>query len=183
LINRVQSDLTQREREFLLSLKSAQPRWELMPVPHLAQMPAMVSVRSRSMKSHWEDDKRAILAQLDSFAALTRGAEDNAQYLLAFDDAAVLLPPDSPPLHGIFAIRAFYDEAMQGISAMRVVYRDVAVDIEGTLAIRRYSADASIVRYSVDGGIAVHTKYIDVLRKFEDARWKITAHMWNASPP
>jgi predicted nucleotidyltransferase component of viral defense system len=41
LINRVQSDLTQREREFLLSLKSAQPRWELMPVPHLAQMPAI----------------------------------------------------------------------------------------------------------------------------------------------
>jgi predicted nucleotidyltransferase component of viral defense system len=41
LINRVQSDLTRREREFLLSLKSAQPRWELMPVSHLAQMPAI----------------------------------------------------------------------------------------------------------------------------------------------
>jgi predicted nucleotidyltransferase component of viral defense system len=41
LINRVQSDLTQREREFLLSLKSAQPLWELMPVAHLAQMPAI----------------------------------------------------------------------------------------------------------------------------------------------
>jgi predicted nucleotidyltransferase component of viral defense system len=41
LIKRVQKDLTQRERQFLLSLKLAQPRWDLMPVSHLAQMPAI----------------------------------------------------------------------------------------------------------------------------------------------
>jgi predicted nucleotidyltransferase component of viral defense system len=41
LIRHVQADLTGNEREFLLSLKKAQPRWDLLPVPHVGQMPAI----------------------------------------------------------------------------------------------------------------------------------------------
>jgi predicted nucleotidyltransferase component of viral defense system len=41
LIRRVQQDLTSKEREFLLSLKRAEPRWDLIPVAHLREMPAI----------------------------------------------------------------------------------------------------------------------------------------------
>jgi predicted nucleotidyltransferase component of viral defense system len=41
LIQRVRSALTQNEREFLVSLKRAEPRWDLLPVPHLQQLPAI----------------------------------------------------------------------------------------------------------------------------------------------
>ena len=41
LIRRLRRDLTRDEREFLLSVKRAEPRWDLMPVPHLSQMPAI----------------------------------------------------------------------------------------------------------------------------------------------
>jgi predicted nucleotidyltransferase component of viral defense system len=41
LIRRVQRDLTQKEREFLISLKRAEPQWDLIPVAHLSEMPAI----------------------------------------------------------------------------------------------------------------------------------------------
>jgi Nucleotidyl transferase AbiEii toxin, Type IV TA system len=41
LITQLRTDLRSTEREFLLSLKRGEPRWELMPVAHLAQLPAI----------------------------------------------------------------------------------------------------------------------------------------------
>jgi predicted nucleotidyltransferase component of viral defense system len=41
LIGRLQRELTQKERQFLLSLKRADPQWDLIPVPHLSEMPAI----------------------------------------------------------------------------------------------------------------------------------------------
>jgi hypothetical protein len=41
LIRRLKRDLTQKERQFLLSLKRADPQWDLIPVPHLSEMPAI----------------------------------------------------------------------------------------------------------------------------------------------
>ena len=41
LIHLLRSDLTQAEREFLLSIKRAEPRWDLIPVPHLRQLPGI----------------------------------------------------------------------------------------------------------------------------------------------
>ena len=41
LIRRVQRDLSPPERAFLLSLKRGEPQWDLIPVPHLREMPAI----------------------------------------------------------------------------------------------------------------------------------------------
>ena len=41
LIHLLRSDLTQAEREFLLSIKRGEPRWDLIPVPHLRQLPGI----------------------------------------------------------------------------------------------------------------------------------------------
>ena len=41
LIRRVQRDLSPSERAFLVSLKRGEPQWELIPVAHLREMPAV----------------------------------------------------------------------------------------------------------------------------------------------
>jgi predicted nucleotidyltransferase component of viral defense system len=41
LIRQVRSHLTRKEREFLLSVKRGRPQWDLIPVPHLPQLPAI----------------------------------------------------------------------------------------------------------------------------------------------
>ncbi|MBN2340888.1 MAG: nucleotidyl transferase AbiEii/AbiGii toxin family protein [Deltaproteobacteria bacterium] len=41
IIELIQKDLSNNERRFLLSLKQGEPNWQLLPVPHLAQLPAI----------------------------------------------------------------------------------------------------------------------------------------------
>jgi hypothetical protein len=41
LIRTILANLTRQEREFLLSLKQAQPQWDLLSVRHVEQMPAI----------------------------------------------------------------------------------------------------------------------------------------------
>ncbi|MBN2715298.1 MAG: nucleotidyl transferase AbiEii/AbiGii toxin family protein [Deltaproteobacteria bacterium] len=41
IVELIQSDLSNSERRFLLSLKQGTPDWQLLPVPHLAQLPAI----------------------------------------------------------------------------------------------------------------------------------------------
>jgi predicted nucleotidyltransferase component of viral defense system len=41
LIRQLRTALSSAEREFLLSLKHGEPRWELIPVPHVAKLPAI----------------------------------------------------------------------------------------------------------------------------------------------
>lgn len=41
LVESLRSDLTSNEREFLLSIKAAEPRWELMELPGIETLPAI----------------------------------------------------------------------------------------------------------------------------------------------
>lgn len=119
--------------------------------------------------------------QLQEFAALEVGPAGNERYLHAFADDAVLLPPDRPALHGRGVIRKFYDEVFRTVAAGRVIYDDAILDIEGTLAVRRYTAIACIVPTDSDVELVVRTKYLDVLRKRENGDWQITVHTWSTN--
>ncbi len=133
------------------------------------------------MQTGREADVRAILAQLDSFSALSGGAEDNDAYLAAFSDDAVILPPDRPALKGKRAVRAFYDEAFRAATSVRVIYHDPAVEIDGALAVRMYTASVYIVLRGSSQEVVTHIKYLDVLNKQMSGDWRITAHMWSSN--
>ena len=137
------------------------------------------------MQTGREADVRAILEQLDSFAALTGGAEDNEVYLAAFSDDAVILPPDRPALKGKPAVRAFYGEAFRAATSVRAIYHDPAVEIDGAIAVRMYTASVYIVLCGTSQEEVMHIKYLDVLKKQTNGNWQITAHMWssNEQPP
>jgi ketosteroid isomerase-like protein len=137
------------------------------------------------MQAGREEDVRAIVAQLDSFAALSGGVEDNEAYLAAFSDDAVILPPDRPALRGKRAMRAFYDEAFRAATSVRVIYRDPAVEIDGALAVRMYTASVRIILRGSNREEVMHIKYLDVLKKQVNGDWQISAHMWssNEHPP
>jgi ketosteroid isomerase-like protein len=126
-----------------------------------------------------EADRRAILAQLDVFAALSGGREDNAQYLQAFTEDAVILPPERPALQGRAALGAYYDTALESVTSVHVTYADAAIDLDGALATRRYTATA-VVRSSSGEPRTLRTKYLDVLKK-SDAGWRISTHMWSSN--
>lgn len=41
LLSKIHADLTEEERQFLISIKSGKPRWELLPFEHLSKLPAI----------------------------------------------------------------------------------------------------------------------------------------------
>lgn len=54
LIERINADLTNAEREFLLSMKRLEPKWELLDMPGIERLPGpqtQVSVTDRMIKS------------------------------------------------------------------------------------------------------------------------------------
>jgi ketosteroid isomerase-like protein len=135
---------------------------------------------SAFMEISSEEHKRAIIAQLDTFATLA-GAEDNETYLAAFADDATVLAPDRPAIEGKSAARAFYADAFREIETMRVIYHDPLVDIDGALAVRRYTATAQVTYKGSHKTVATRTKYLDVLRKELNGDWKIVVHMWSSN--
>jgi ketosteroid isomerase-like protein len=126
-------------------------------------------------------DRQQILAQLQAFASLTGGREDNARYLQEFTDDMTLLPPDGPALCGRRAVQAYYDTLLQSVASARVTYNDPVIDVDGALAVRRYTATAVIVRKGSDERRVMRTKYLDVLNKGADGTWKIAVHMWSTN--
>lgn len=58
LIDELPRALTKAHREFLLSLVRAEPRWELMPFKHLAELPAMQWKLLNLQKLHSRNRKR-----------------------------------------------------------------------------------------------------------------------------
>jgi uncharacterized protein (TIGR02246 family) len=126
-------------------------------------------------------DRGAILAQLESFASLTGGVEDNERYLRAFADDATILPPDRPALKGRPAILAFYNAALQEVASVRVAYEDVVIDVDHALAVRRYTATAFIIQAGSGSQRVARTKYLDVLKKSDERGWRIVVHMWSGN--
>jgi len=58
LVTRLMSDLTERERQFLISVKSKKPRWDLIEVEHIKDLPAvkwkLLNLEKMDKKSHEE---------------------------------------------------------------------------------------------------------------------------------
>ena len=58
LVTRLMSDLTEREKQFLVSVKSKKPRWDLIDVEHIKDLPAvkwkLLNLEKMDKKSHEE---------------------------------------------------------------------------------------------------------------------------------
>jgi len=60
LVNRLMSDLTEREKRFLISVKSKKPQWDLIEVEHIKDLPAvkwkllnLEKMTRKVMSKHW----------------------------------------------------------------------------------------------------------------------------------
>jgi hypothetical protein len=58
LVKWLKSDLTEREKEFLISVKSKKPQWDLIEVEHIKDLPAvkwkLLNLEKMDKKSHGE---------------------------------------------------------------------------------------------------------------------------------
>ena len=116
----------------------------------------------------------ALLADLEAAVELA----DVERWLSAFASQAIVMPPTSPPVRGLDAIRALYEPAFSGYSAIAVDYQLEDVQWEGNLATIHYSGRSTLTRETGDS-YETKTHYVDILQRQPDGSWLISLHAWS----
>jgi ketosteroid isomerase-like protein len=114
----------------------------------------------------------------DEFAA-SLNAKDVLRATSLYVEDAVLLPPNGELIRGLAAIEACWKQLLaQGLSEIRS--RSLASGSDGDLGFETGEFELTI---RVPGGPIVQDrgKYLNVLRRGTDGRWRITYDMWNSS--
>ena len=135
--------------------------------------------------SRAEDDLSAIRNQLNEFEEIFLSSEVPLEtiiqeYLEYYVDDLVLLPPGEDAIQGYDAALAYYTEGFAGGTILAVDYHTHAPEIflNGDMAIRRYIGSAEI---KFDGELehySSYNRYIDILHKQADGKWRVVWHAW-----
>jgi len=128
-----------------------------------------------------KEDLQLIANQLDEITALDFDGGP-APYWDFFTDDATILPPGRLPISGKQNVLEFYRSAFEGIKILEVLYDEPEIDLDGDLAVRRYSGRATLANESTQDTVVFRNKYMDVVTKQADGTWKISVHMWNQNP-
>jgi uncharacterized protein (TIGR02246 family) len=116
----------------------------------------------------------------DEFAAALN-AKDVARAVSLYTEDAVLLPPNGESIRGLAAIEQCWQQLLaQGLSGVRS--RSLASGSSGDLGFETGEFELTI---RVPGGpvITDRGKYLNVLKRCADGRWRTTWDMWNSSSP
>lgn len=129
-----------------------------------------------------EADRAAIRAADSSFmAAANSGNLDGILAVYAAD--ASLLPPNMPPQKGREAIRSFWGGLLKGYTVKFELGSD-AIEGRGDLAyhLGHYRLTA-VPRAPADPGMADEGKFVEILKKQPDGRWKYVVDMYSSNLP
>lgn len=103
-------------------------------------------------------------------------------YAAAFAGDAALMPPDSPPIIGREAIRAWREN--QARAAFRVLPESAVQDeirVDGQAAFVRTTVRGTRVPRAGGDSATFEEKYLDLLRRSADGGWEFVARMWNSN--
>ncbi len=126
-----------------------------------------------------------VLAQyrtgLDAFIEAPSQEACVASYLALHADDAVLMFPGMPAVRGRDAIRAFIADFCRTSRFEFHPWETDELDVRGDLAVHRLHGMAILIPR--DGGEATHrdSKYLDVLRRGKDGRWRVAVHIFNTN--
>lgn len=129
-------------------------------------------------------DIAVIAEQMDTIEDLANAGVSTdsllTQYLELFIDDPTLLPPGRSAIQGHDSALAFYKNAFNNIEILNVVYEEPAILIEGNMAARRFIGTTKIQIRGQTDTLLSSSRYIDVLQKQPDGKWRIAWHGWES---
>lgn len=136
-------------------------------------MPSTSAARSSLVRD--ESVNAEVRRSMDeSASALNRG--DVETILRTYAPDAVLLPPNSPGVQGIMAIRQLWESFLaSGFCNAALEFDQIEHWGDVAIAIGRYKVQISVTpgTFEVDRG-----KYASYLRRMEDGQFRVTMSMW-----
>lgn len=119
-------------------------------------------------------DEGEVQAVLDAYVRANR-AKDAKALVTLYDDDAMLLPPDEPPVRGKAGILAFW---LQGVEpGLDVVPLRVEIHGDAAVIVGSYTVPEQ------DGTPADSGKCVLLLHRRGRGRWKVSTDIWNTSSP
>ncbi|MFZ0735667.1 MAG: DUF4440 domain-containing protein [Candidatus Acidiferrales bacterium] len=116
----------------------------------------------------------------DEFAA-SLNAKNVARATSLYTEDAILLPPNGEIIRGLSSIEACWKQLLeQGLSEIRS--HSIASGSTGDLGFETGEFELTI---RVPGGPVIQDrgKYLNVLKRGSDGRWRTAYDMWNSSTP
>lgn len=127
-------------------------------------------------------DKAFIAKQMDVIedAASSGFSTDSLLklYMNLFTDEPVLLPPGRSAIQGYDSALAFYMNAFNNIEIRSVVYEEPVILIEGDMAVRRFLGTTKFQLSGQTDTLSSSSRYLDILQKEPDGKWRIVWHAW-----
>ena len=102
-------------------------------------------------------------------------------YLGFHTEDAVLMFPGAPSVQGHQSIRPFIIGFVRDFEFSAPDLTTEEIIISGDLAVHRFSAVAWTVAREGGDTIRDDRKYMDILRKGEDGKWRVARHIFNSN--
>jgi uncharacterized protein (TIGR02246 family) len=123
-------------------------------------------------------DVEAIRSAFAEWVGVSEAGDADA-YATFITDDAVFLGPDQPPIAGKATIRPWVAGFFADWQFSFPQWTTDEVIVAGDIAIHRYSGVATLTPKRGGSPVVADRKYMDVLRKETDGRWRVARHMFN----
>lgn len=123
---------------------------------------------------------RALNATVADFAALLM-AEDLDGFMDLFTDDVIRLPPDTPPIVGVDAVRAAQYTQFENFD-QNITIRMEESEFSGDLAFVRGSFAVTLT-YTDGTETELVGSWMNLMRRSPDGKWRIARNMWNRDRP
>ena len=158
-----------------------------LPISVCSALTVIVVLAGCASPQHPEPDvERAAIesmfaARFQAFQKAPTPAEMADAYVRDVTEDAVWMPPNSPPVQGKEAVRAWAEDFFNNWVLQLDDTSSELPEIGGNVAVRRFTSTGVYIPRSGGESVPFDQKYVDVLRKDADGSWKLTLHMWSIS--
>ena len=160
--------------------------WETIDMAGLTrQLGTMPAADGGAAAGPEASEAKEVLAQyrtgLDAFVAASSQEACVASYLALHTDDAVLMLPGMPDVRGRDAIRVFIADFCQRYRFEFRPWESDEMTVRGDVAVHRLHGVAILLPRGGGEPTNRDSKYLDVLRRGRDGRWRVAIHIFNTN--
>ncbi len=135
------------------------------------------------MKVSNTDEVRAAIAAIDKKFMEDVNRGNAAAGAAAYNDEAILMPPNHSPVEGKQAIEKYLAEIGSQLQASNLQLSILEVDIQGDTTIVRGTYSSSFTVSGTDSPMEDRGKTLNVWKRQAEGSWKLHRDIWNSNMP
>lgn len=125
-------------------------------------------------------DEKNIITEISKARAKAFNEGDAAGIAVHFAEDALLMAPGKPAAKGKVAVQSYYQSIFDEFTTQLESHYE-EVEVSGNLAYGRGFAKVTLVPKKGGETVISTAKYLNILKKQPDGKWKTTHDIWNGN--